>query len=85
MSLLFMALIVWNIGTKKMKEIIKTSNLIVYHFSLNFGKFSVWSEYYNQFGMYQPSAKARQLSNPEAYSEPFQTSKMEFFAKIVEG
>ena len=61
MSLLFMALIVWNIGTKKMKEIIKTSNLIVYHFSLNFGKFSVWSEYYNQFGMYQPLAKARQL------------------------
>ena len=56
-----MALIVWNIGTKKMKEIIKTSNLIVYHFSLNFGKFSVWSEYYNQFGMYQPPAKARQL------------------------
>ena len=25
------------------------------------------------------------LSNPEAYSEPYQISKMEFFAKIVNG
>ena len=63
----------WGIGTKKMKERTRTSNLIADHFSLTFlnlslawmlyfhvwlenkGKFLVWSEYYNQFGIYQPS------------------------------
>ena len=68
-----MTLIVWDIGTKKMKERTKTSNLIVDHFSLTFvnlslastfyfhlrlqnkGKFLVWSEHYNQFGVCQPS------------------------------
>ena len=34
MSLLFMTLIVWDIGTKKIKERTKTSNLIVDQFSL---------------------------------------------------
>ena len=56
----------------------------------NKGKFLVSSEYYNQFGIYQPSFPCIQprqsnLSNPEAYSEPCQTSKMECFAKIVNG
>ena len=48
----------------------------------NKGKFLVWSEYYNQFGIYQPSRisllepRQNNLSNPEAYSEPCQASKM---------
>ena len=103
----FMALIVWDIGTKKMKERTKTSNLIVDHFSLTFvnlsqawmlyffvwlqnkGKFLVWSEYYNQFGIYRPSfvsllwLQQSNLSTPEVYSERCQTSKMECFMKIV--
>ena len=43
----------------------------------------------SQFGIYQPSRlsvlKPRQnnLSDPEAYSEPCQTSKMDCFVKIV--
>ena len=43
----------------------------------------------SQFGRYQPSSvtllKPRQnnLSDPEAYSEPCQTSKMDCFVKIV--
>ena len=70
---MFKALIDWDIGTKKIKERTKTSNLVADHFSLTFvnlslawmlnfhvwiqnmGKFLVWSEYYNQFGIYQPS------------------------------
>ena len=70
---MFVTLIVWDIGTTKMKERTKTSNLIVGNFSLTFvnlslvwilyfhvwlqngGKLLVWSEYYNQFGIYQPS------------------------------
>ena len=105
----FMTLIVWDIGTKKIKERTKTSNLIVDHFSLTFvnlsqawmlyffvwlqnkGKFLVWSEYYNQFGIYQPSRVSllkpwkNNLSDPEAYPEPCQTSKMDCFVKIVNG
>ena len=52
-------------------------------------KFLVWSEYYNQFGIYQPShvslleLQQSDLSNPETYSEPCQTSKMECSVKIV--
>ena len=70
---MFVTLIVWDIGTTKMKERTKTSNLIVDNFSLTFvnlslvwilyfhvwlqngGELLVWSEYYNQFGIYQPS------------------------------
>ena len=57
----------------------------------NKGKFLFWREYYNQFGIYQPSYVSllepwqSNLSNPEAYSKPCQTSKMECFAKIVNG
>ena len=53
------------------------------------GKILIWSEYYNQFGIYQRShvsslePQQNNLSNPEAYSQPCQTSKIEFFAKIV--
>ena len=55
----------------------------------NKGKFLVWSEHYNQFGMYQLShvsllePRQNSLNNPEAYSEPCETFKMECFAKIV--
>ena len=93
-----------------MEERIKTSNVIIDHFSLtvvNFslawmlyfhewlqskGKFLARSESFNQFGIYQPSYVSTivelwdvNLSNPEAYSEPCQIPKMEFFAKIVNG
>ena len=57
----------------------------------NKGKFLVWSEYYNQFGIYQPSCvsllepQQSNLSNLETYLEPYQTSKMGCFAKIVNG
>ena len=105
----FMTLIVWDIGTKKIKEKIRTSDLIVDHFSLTFvnlllawmlyfhawhqnkGKFLVWSEYYDQFGIYQPSGVSlveplqNNLSNPEAYSESCPASKMECSAKILNG
>ena len=103
--LFFMTLIVWDIGTKKMKERTNTSNLIVDRFSLtnvyfslacmlcfhvwlqNKGKFLVWREYYNRFCIYQPChvslllPQQNTLSNPEAYSELCQTSKMVCFAK----
>ena len=45
-------------------------------------KLLVWSEYYNQFGLYQPSRAAfwepqkNKLSNPEAHSDPCQTYKI---------
>ena len=61
----------------------------VWHY--NKGKFFVSSEYYNQFGIYQPSLvsllKLRQnnLRDPQAYPEPCQTSKMDCFVKIVNG
>ena len=61
----------------------------VWHY--NKGKFFVSSEYYNLFGIYQPSRvsllKPRQknLSDPEAYPEPCQASKMDCFVKIVNG
>ena len=59
-------------------------------------KFLVWSEYYSQFGIYQHShipvylsflepQQNNCFSNPEAYSEPCQTPKMECIAKIVNG
>ena len=101
-----MTFIVWDIGTKKVKERTETTNLVVDHFSLTFvdlslawmffhvwlqkkEKILVWSKYYNYFCIYQPSCvsllEPRQgtLSDPEAYSELWQTSKMECFAKIV--
>ena len=52
-------------------------------------KILIWREYYNQFGLYQHSSVSlleplqNSLGNSEAYSEPCQISKMEFFAKIV--
>ena len=55
------------------------------------GKVLVWSEYFNQYGIYQCSIVYRleiwqnNLNIPEAYSEPGQTSKKECFAKIVNG
>ena len=55
----------------------------------NKGKILFWSEYYNQFGIYQPSRvsllepRQSDLSNEEAYLEPCQTYKMECFAKIL--
>ena len=54
-------------------------------------KFFVWSEYYNQFDIYQTSCVPllkpwqNNLSDPEAYPEPCQTSKMDCFVKIVNG
>ena len=54
-------------------------------------KLLVWSECYNQFGLYQPSRVAlletqqNKLSDPEEYSEPCQTYKMECLPKIVTG
>ena len=50
-------------------------------------KFLVWSVFFDQFGIYQPSHVSllepmqSNLSNSEAYSEPCQTSKMEYFVK----
>ena len=76
---MFVTLITWDIGMKKMKERTKTSNLIVEYFSSTFvnlslallfyfhvwlqnkGKFLVWSEHYNQFGIYQPSSVSSYL------------------------
>ena len=62
-----------------------------YEWLQNKGKF-LGGEYYNQFGIYQPSSVSTilelrevNLSNPEAYSEPCKISKMKFFAKIVNG
>ena len=40
-----------------------------------------YSEYYNQFGIYQTFSY--NLSNPEAYPEAY--SNMECFAKIING
>ena len=75
---------VWHIGTKKMKQRAKTSNLIADHFSLIFANLSlVWMLCHNQFGWHQPPclslSKSQQsnLSNPEAHSEPCQTWKVE--------
>ena len=78
MLLLFMTIIVCNIGTKKVKERTKTTNLIVDYFSSNFVNISLaWMLYF----LLEPQQS--NLSNPEAYFEPYQTSKMECFAKIV--
>ena len=56
------------------------------------GKFWVWGKYYNQFCIYQmflcislKEPHKINLSNPEACSELCQISKMECFAKIVNG
>ena len=57
----------------------------------NKGNILVWSEYYDQFGIYQSShvsllePRQNNLSNEEAYLEQYQTSKMECFAKILKG
>ena len=51
-------------------------------------KLFVWSEYFDQFGIYEPSCmsllETRQsnISNPEVYSDSCQTSKMECLVKI---
>ena len=51
-------------------------------------KFFVWSEYFDQFGIYEPSCvsllETRQsnVSNPEACSDSCQTSEMEYLVKI---
>ena len=72
-------------------NLLLTSMLYLHVWLKNEGKFLVWSEYYNQFGIYQPSCvsllepQENSLSTPEAYSEPCQISKMEWFAKIVNG
>ena len=57
---------------------------------MTFGKFLVWSEYYNQFGIYEPFhvsvLEPRQSNfNPGPFSEPCQTSKMMCFAEIING
>ena len=99
-----MTFIAWGIGMKKMKEGIKTSDLIADHFSLttvtlplvwmlylyvwlqNNGKFVFSSEYYNHTipsPTYFLEPRQSNLSNPDAYSAPYQTSKMECFAKVV--
>ena len=61
--------------------------MLYFHIWLfNKGRFLVLSEYYNQFGIYQPfrvsllESRQSKLSNLEADSEPCQTSKMECFA-----
>ena len=65
--------------------------LYFYVWLQNKGKFFVQSEYYNQFGIYQLSSVSildpwqNSLSEPGVYSEPCQVSKMECFAKIVNG
>ena len=51
------------------------------------GKILIWSEYYDQFGIYQHSrlslseSQQNNFCNPEAYSETCQTSKIKFFAQ----
>ena len=51
----------------------------------------LWSGYYNQLGIYQPfrlsllEPRQSNLSNPETYSEPCQTSMIKYFAKIGSG
>ena len=48
MPLMFMTLIVWDIGIKKMKERTTTSNLIDDHFSLTFVNLSLaWMFYFH--------------------------------------
>ena len=55
------------------------------------GKILIWRECYHQFSgnphshIFHLELWQNNLSNPEAYSEPCQTSKMECFAKIVNG
>ena len=55
-------------------------------------KFLVRSEYYDEFGIYQPSRVSTileprevNLSNPEAYPEPCQIPTINFFAKKFNG
>ena len=57
---------------------------------MTFGKFLVWSEYYNQFGIDEPFRvsvlEPRQSNfNPGLFSETCQTSKMMCFAEIING
>ena len=72
-------------------NILSTWMLYFHVWLQNKGKILMWREHYNQFGIYQRfrvfllEPQQNNLSNPEAYSEPCQTSKMEFFAKIVNG
>ena len=64
-------------------------NVVLHVWLQNKGKFLVWSEYYNQFGIYQPSRVSvlelgqSNLSNTEAYSGPCQRSKLERFTKVM--
>ena len=46
-------------------------------------KGKILSEYYNQLDISLLEPAQNNLSNPEAYLEPCQTSKMDCFAKIV--
>ena len=92
---LFMARIVWDIGTRKMKERIKTSNLTFDNFSCNsmygfrimnnsyFGVNTIISLAYNSISLLEPQQS--NLSNKEAYLEPCQTSKIKCFAKMING
>ena len=55
------------------------------------GEILIWREPYDRFGIYHHCRVSllelwqNYLSNPEAYSEPCQTSKMKCFAEIVNG
>ena len=62
--------------------------MLYFHLWLqNIEKFLGWSEHYNQLGIYQTfhasilEPRQGNWSNPEAYSESYQTSEMEGFAK----
>ena len=92
---MFMTLTAWEIGTTKMKDRTKTSNLIVddqlesytsmYDFRIRenpqFGLSNLISLVYINLSAYLRILEPPRvnLSNPEAYSEPCQISKMEIF------
>ena len=86
--------------TKTSSSIVDCFSLTLVHFLLvwmlyfhvwhyNKEKIFVWSEYSDQFGIYQPCClslvKPRQsnFSDPEAYPEPCQTSKMDCFVLLT--
>ena len=74
------------VSTKAKKNISALKKIMVGRWNFTFLQPSCAStEYGNQFGIYQLSHRQNNLSNPEPFSEPCQTSKMECFAKIVNG
>ena len=85
-----MKFFIWYIGTKKKKEKTKTPSLAVDCFSLNlrardnsfFGMNTIISLAYINLLL---KLQQNNLSDPEAYPEPCQTSKMDCFVKIVNG